>query len=417
MDKVYSKKFPSGLRLVVKKIDGLLSVSMGLLVGTGSCFETEQENGISHFIEHMMFKGTPKRNAFEISDAMDRIGAQSNAFTSKDTTCYYAKSTSEHLEEAFEILSDFVLHSTFPESEMDREKGVVLEEIAMVEDTPDDLCLDVLAEAYYGAAGYGRAILGPSDNVRRFTREDLCAYIAECYNPANIVVSLAGNVDPHFAEELVEKYMESELIKRAFTPRAKQIELRGQSLFRSKDIEQVHFAFGYPSFPREDKRMDAAMVVNAVLGGGMSSRLFQRVREQLGLAYTVYSFISSYTEGGSLTVYAGVNPNNVQKACDAIDETIDTLRKNMITPEELARGKEQLKSSLIMAQENTATQMIAYGKYMLYNDSILDMEKRIRELGALTLDDCALALEGSFHTDHAATAAVGKIDAPLRLPR
>ena len=417
MDKVYSKKFPSGLRLVVKKIDGLLSVSMGLLVGTGSCFETEQENGISHFIEHMMFKGTPKRNAFEISDAMDRIGAQSNAFTSKDTTCYYAKSTSEHLEEAFEILSDFVLHSTFPESEMDREKGVVLEEIAMVEDTPDDLCLDVLAEAYYGAAGYGRAILGPSDNVRRFTREDLCAYIAECYNPANIVVSLAGNVDPHFAEELVEKYMESELVKRAFTPRAKQIELRGQSLFRSKDIEQVHFTFGYPSFPREDKRMDAAMVVNAVLGGGMSSRLFQRVREQLGLAYTVYSFISSYTEGGSLTVYAGVNPNNVQKACDAIDETIDTLRKNMITPEELARGKEQLKSSLIMAQENTATQMIAYGKYMLYNDSILDMEKRIRELGALTLDDCALALEGSFHTDHAATAAVGKIDAPLRLPR
>lgn len=417
MDKVYSKKFPSGLRLVVKKIDGLLSVSMGLLVGTGSCFETEQENGISHFIEHMMFKGTPKRNAFEISDAMDRIGAQSNAFTSKDTTCYYAKSTSEHLEEAFEILSDFVLHSTFPESEMDREKGVVLEEIAMVEDTPDDLCLDVLAEAYYGTAGYGRTILGPSDNVRRFTREDLCAYIAECYNPANIVVSLAGNVDPRFAEELVEKYMESELVKRAFTPRAKQIEPRGQSLFRSKDIEQVHFAFGYPSFPREDKRMDAAMVVNAVLGGGMSSRLFQRVREQLGLAYTVYSFISSYTEGGSLTVYAGVNPNNVQKACEAIDETIDTLRKNMITPEELARGKEQLKSSLIMAQENTATQMIAYGKYMLYNDSILDMEKRIRELGALTLDDCALALEGSFHTDHAATAAVGKIDAPLRLPR
>lgn len=417
MDKVYSKKFPSGLRLVVKKIDGLLSVSMGLLVGTGSCFETEQENGISHFIEHMMFKGTPKRNAFEISDAMDRIGAQSNAFTSKDTTCYYAKSTSEHLEEAFEILSDFVLHSTFPESEMDREKGVVLEEIAMVEDTPDDLCLDVLAEAYYGTAGYGRTILGPSDNVRRFTREDLCAYIAECYNPANIVVSLAGNVDPRFAEELVEKYMESELVKRAFTPRAKQIEPRGQSLFRSKDIEQVHFAFGYPSFPREDKRMDAAMVVNAVLGGGMSSRLFQRVREQLGLAYTVYSFISSYTEGGSLTVYAGVNPNNVQKACDAIDETIDTLRKNMITPEELARGKEQLKSSLIMAQENTATQMIAYGKYMLYNDSILDMEKRIRELGALTLDDCALALEDSFHTDHAATAAVGKIDAPLRLPR
>ena len=159
---VYSKKFPSGLRLVVKKIDGLLSVSMGVLVGTGSCFESAEENGISHFIEHMMFKGTEKRTAFEISDAMDRIGAQVNAFTSKDITCYYAKSTSDHAEEAFSVLSDFVLGSVFPEEEMDREKGVVLEEISMTEDTPDDLCLDVLAEAYFGREGYGRPILGPA---------------------------------------------------------------------------------------------------------------------------------------------------------------------------------------------------------------------------------------------------------------
>ncbi len=417
MDLVYSKKFLSGLRLVVKKMDGLLSVSMGVLVGTGSCYETAAENGISHYIEHMMFKGTQKRTSFEISDAMDRIGAQVNAFTSKDLTCYYAKSTTEHAGEAFEILSDFVMHSTFPEDEMEREKGVVLEEIAMTEDTPDDLCLDVLAEAYFGKESYGRPILGPAENVRRFTRRELFDYIAERYNPENMVVSFAGNIDPHEAEALVGQYLEPELQKRNYVPRQKVIVQCEQSLVRTKDIEQVHIAFAYPSLPREDKRMDAALIVNTVLGGGMSSRLFQRVREQLGLAYTVYSYISSFTEGGILTVYAGVNPSNVQKACEAIFETIEALRKDKITAEEFKRGKEQLKSSLILAQENTASQMIAYGKYMLYNDALLDLEKRVEKIGALTQDDCAEALACNFDPTKMAAAAVGKIEKPIALDR
>ena len=417
MQMIYSKKFPSGLRLVVKKMEGLLSVSMGVLVGTGSCYETADENGISHYIEHMMFKGTQKRTSFEISDAMDRIGAQVNAFTSKDMTCYYAKSTTEHAGEAFEILYDFVMHSTFPEEEMEREKGVVLEEIAMTEDTPDDLCLDVLAEASFGKEGYGRPILGPAENVRRFTRGELCDYIAERYNPENMVVSFAGNIDPRDAETFVGQYLEPELQKRAYAPRKKVIAQCGQSLVRTKDIEQVHIAFAYPSLPREDERMDAALIVNTVLGGGMSSRLFQRVREQLGLAYTVYSYISSFTEGGILTVYAGVNPSNVQKACGAIFETIEALRKDKITADEFARGKEQLKSSLILAQENTASQMLAYGKYMLYNDALLDIEKRVANIGALTLDDCAEALATNFDASKMAAAAVGKIDAPIALER
>ena len=415
MDSVYSKKFSNGLRLVVKKMDGLLSVSMGILVGTGSCYETAEENGISHYIEHMMFKGTQKRNAFEISDAMDRIGAQVNAFTSKDITCYYAKSTSEHVGDAFEILADFVTHSTFPEEEMEREKGVVLEEIAMTEDTPDDLCLDVLAEAYFGNEGYGRTILGPAENVRRFSRLDLCDYIAERYNPENIVVSFAGNIEPALAEELVEKYLAPEFEKRAFAPRTKKLARCGQSLLRTKDIEQVHIAFAYPSFPREDKRMDAALIVNTVLGGGMSSRLFQRVREQMGLAYTVYSYISSFTEGGILTVYAGVNPSNVTKACHAIMDTIEELRREKITQDEFIRGKEQLKSSIILAQENTASQMIAYGKHMLYNDAVLDLEQRVRHIGELTMEDCVQALAESFRREQMAAAAVGKIDTPLPL--
>lgn len=413
----YTKTFPSGLRMVVKKIDGLLSVSMGAVVGTGSCFETERENGISHFIEHMMFKGTQKRTAFEISDAMDRIGAQVNAFTSKDITCYYAKSTSDHAGEAFEILSDFVLGSVFPEEEMDREKGVVLEEISMVEDTPDDLCLDVLAEAYFGKEGYGRPILGPAENVKRFSRRELFDYIEERYAPENIVISFAGNIDVKYAEELVEKYFESGMKKRAYKAREKKISLCGGSLFKVKDIEQVHIAFAYPSLRREDKLMDAALVMNTILGGGMSSRLFQKVREQMGLAYTVYSYISSFTEGGLLTIYAGVNPANVQKAQDAIFDTVSDLCKNKFTDDEFLRGKEQLKSSVILSQENTASQMVAYGKHMLFTGEVFDPEKRAKEIGEMTREDCEKALAMNFDAEKLAAAAVGKLDAPLTIDR
>lgn len=411
----YSKKFPSGLRLVVKKIDGVLSVSMGILAGTGSCFETGAENGISHFIEHMMFKGTAKRSAFEISDAMDCIGAQVNAFTSKDITCYYAKSTTDHAGEAFEILSDFVLNSIFPEEEMEREKGVVLEEIAMNEDTPDDLCLDVLAEAYFGEEGYGRPILGPAENVKNFTRKNLFDYIAERYNPENLVVSFAGNIDVNYAAELVEKYFESALQKRKFAERKKPLALAHKSLFKTKDIEQAHIAFAYPSLAREDELMDAALVVNAVLGGGMSSRLFQKVREQMGLAYTVYSYISSFTEGGLLTVYAGVNPSNVAKAQDAIEGVIAEFCKNKLTQDELARGREQLKSSLVLAQENSASQMLAYGKYMLYNDAVLDFEKRVRGIEAITMEDCERAIAANFGRENMAASIVGKVNRPLEI--
>ncbi len=412
---VYSKKFESGLRLVVKKMDGLLSVSMGILVGTGSCFETEGENGISHFIEHMMFKGTQKRNAFEISDAMDRIGAQVNAFTSKDITCYYAKSTSDHTGEAFEILSDFVLNSVFPEEEMDREKGVVLEEISMTEDTPDDLCLDVLAEAYFGKEGYGRPILGPAKNVKGFTREDLFFYIAERYNPENMVVSFAGNIEPALAEELVCKYFEGALRKRPFARREKKISLCGGSLARSKDIEQVHIAFAWPSLPREDELSDACLVMNTVLGGGMSSRLFQTVREKMGLAYAVYSYVSAFTEGGMLTVYAGVNPANVGRARDAILKTVRDFCRDKFTEEEFARGREQLKASVILSQESTASQMLSYGKYMLYNDRELDLEGRMRAISSMTREDCVRALEQNFDFSRMAAAAVGKTDRPLSL--
>ena len=410
---VITKQFPGGLRLVVNKMEGLYSVSMGVLVGTGSCFESAEENGISHFIEHMMFKGTNKRNAFEISDAMDRIGAQVNAFTSKDITCYYAKSTSDHAEEAFEILADFVSDSIFPEEEMAREKGVVCEEIAMAEDMPDDLCRDVLAQAFYGEEGYGRTILGPAENVRSFTREDLKKYVAERYNPKNLVVCFAGNIGMEEACALVEKYFPSALADVPFNKREKKISFAQSSLYKFKDIEQVHIAYGYPSLPRDDKLMDASILVNNILGGGMSSRLFQKVREQMGLAYTVYSYISSYTEGSILYVYAGINPSNVGKAQEAIFKTIEDFRRDKFTKEEFLREKEQLKSSLIFSQESTISQMTMCAKQMLYKNKVINFSERIKEIENITMEDCVRALELNYHTEHLAAAAVGKVKQPL----
>ena len=206
MENVKTKLLDNGIRVIVKRMEGLLSVTMGVLVGAGSAYETDQEDGISHFLEHMQFKGTDKRTAFEISDAFDALGAQVNAFTGKDVTCYYAKATVDHAAEAFGLLADLFLNSRFPEEELERERGVVLEEINMDEDSPEDLCLDLLSRAAFGGDNYGRNILGPAENVKRFAREDLFRYRDELYAPENVVVSFAGNISVETALKLTEEY-------------------------------------------------------------------------------------------------------------------------------------------------------------------------------------------------------------------
>lgn len=411
---VYEKRYPNGLRLVVKQMEGLLSVTTGILVGTGASVETDAEDGISHFIEHMQFKGTKKRTAFEISDAFDRIGAQVNAFTGKDVTCYYSKCTSDHTAEAFEILSDLFLNSIFPDDEMEREKGVVCEEISMNEDAPDELCFDVLSSAYYGKEGYGRNILGPASNVKGFTREDIFRYKSERYCPENIVISFAGGVDMQTAESLVETYF-GNLEKGNFRPRDKHIARQHLSLIKTKPIEQVHIAIGYPSLPREHALADALQTANSVLGGSMSSRLFQEVREKLGLAYSVYSYVSAFQECGSLVIYAGVNPSSADKAYDAVGRVIADLRKEGITREEFLRGREQMKASMLFSQESTPSQMLLYGKHMLFNDEIFDFEGKLAAINAVTEDAVREAISLTFDESGKAVGAVGNLDKPFAL--
>ncbi len=393
---IHFKQLDNGLKLVVNQMSGLMSVTMGILVHTGASVESDKEDGISHFIEHMMFKGTKKRTAYQISDEMDRIGAQMNAFTGKDITCYYAKSTTGHAQEAFEILADLFLNSTFPEDELAREKGVIIEEINMNEDTPDDLCLDTLSRAFYGERGYGRNILGPRKNVEGFTKADIESYMQKRYCSDNIVISMAGNIDVNAAEEMDVK-----------------VDIKAQSLFKTKDIEQVHIGIAYPSVKRYDGLFDATQIMNAILGGSMSSRLFQTVREELGLAYTVYSYISTYCETGTLAVYAGVNSEKYQQSAEAIYNCLNDLRKKNISEEEFLRGKEQLISSQIFAQESTSSQMLLFGKELLYRGQVYNFEERVNKISSVTLNDVLDAIDVNFNDKYKAVALIGAVDKPL----
>ena len=359
-----------------------------------------------------MLPHTATRTAFNISDEMDAIGAQVNAFTGKDMTCYYAKSTSDHAAEAFGILADLFLNSTFPAEEIKREKGVIIEEISMNEDTPDDLCLDLLSKAFFGDKNYGRNILGPKKNVRSFKKSDILAYMDERYTADNIVISMAGNISIEEAQGLVEKYFSS--VKRG-DGRRREIEVRLQSknLVKKKDIEQVHIGIAYPSMKRYEPLADATMIVNAVLGGSMSSRLFQEVREKRGLAYTVYSYLTSYKDTGSLVVYAGVNAENYLDSVGAIYDCIADIKKKNITEYEFKRGKEQLLSSQIFAQESTSSQMLLYGKELVYSGKIYDFEERVRQINAVTFADALQAVEYNFDDTYRATSLVGCVDRHL----
>ncbi|MBE5746738.1 MAG: insulinase family protein [Clostridiales bacterium] len=411
---VYEKRYENGLRLVVKNMEGLMSVTMGILVGTGAGVESDSEDGISHFIEHMQFKGTKKRNAFEISDAFDRIGAQVNAFTGKDLTCYYSKCTSDHTSDCFELLSDLFLNATYPEDEMEREKGVICEEISMNEDTPEDLCLDLLANAFYGKENYGRNILGSAKNVKGFTLDDVQKYKRARYCPENIVISFAGGVDMTTAEALVETYF-GRLEKGAFENRKPKIIKQHLSLIKQKPIEQMHIAIAYPSVCRGDSREDMVSAINGVFGGSMSARLFQEVREKRGLAYSVYSYISAFPEAATQNVYAGVNPTKADEAYQAIHDVVAQMKKDGITKDEFLRSREQMKAGMFFSNESSNAQMLLYGKYMLYFNKIFDFEDKLNRINAMTYDDTRDVLSIMFNDDEKAVAVVGNTDKPFAL--
>ncbi|GGM21786.1 peptidase M16 [Paraliobacillus quinghaiensis] len=388
----------NGLRIVLEGIPTVRSVTIGIWIRAGSRNETKENNGISHFLEHMFFKGTDKKNAKEIAEAFDAIGGQINAFTSKEYTCYYVKVLDTHKEFAVDLLADMFFHSKFDPEEIEKEKNVVLEEIKMSEDTPDDIVHDLLAEASYGDHPLGYPILGIDNTLKSFTAEDLHQYKEKHYRPDNIVISVAGNVDKTFithVESLFDQFTEtnqtSSIDKSIFIPK---------QLTRKKETEQAHLCIGYPGLPVDASNIFSLVVINNVLGGSMSSRLFQEIREQRGLAYSVFSYHSSFIDDGLLTIYAGTGKEYLSVLQETIHQTITSLIQDGLTDKELKNSKEQLKGNLVLGLESTNSRMSRNGKNELLLGRHRSIDELIAEIDEVNMESANQLIQQIFNQDY-----------------
>lgn len=375
-----------GLRLVLDEIPFIQSVTAGIWVKAGCVNEEKTYSGISHFIEHMMFKGTEKRTAKQIATDTDALGAQMNAFTSKEYTCYYVRSLSSNLDRVCEILLDMVTDSRFDPDEMDREKKVVMEEMKMVQDTPEDLVHDILYEELFKGEPLAKSILGNPESLRPITHDDIVNYIGREYTLDNIVVSVSGNFD----EEQVFALFEEKLSCFAGSKPALTDDGTGYvPSFRTKvkDIEQSHLAIGTRTFEFAHADSYALTLLSNIFGGTMSSRLFQNIREEKGLAYTVYSSIAAHDNRGFFSISAGIAHDKVEDTVHAIREELDRLASGGVTAEELQIAKEQVKGSLIFGLENTSSRMVSNGKRALLRNCVQSQEEALAAVDAVTEED------------------------------
>lgn len=401
-------KYDNGLRLINNYMPSTRSVAIGVFVGVGSANESLTNNGISHFVEHMLFKGTKKRTAFQIAETIDGLGGQINAYTSKQMTSYYTVSVDEHIGKCLDVLSDLFFNSKMDDNEIKKEQNVVLEEISMVEDTPDDLCLDLSVTSYYAEHPLGYSILGTKENVLSFDHNTLKEFVDKYYNPHNTIVSIAGNVKDDDAYKLVDKYFAKKMKQQGFVPPGLQESSRASTInTRFKDIEQANVAVVFPGLIFNHKHEVAMLLMNSILGGGMSSLLFQKIREKLGLAYSVYSFPSSYTNNGSYTVYFGTNKDKVKEALKATKSVIKKLISNGISEKEFNRGKEQLKGGIVLGQESSSAIMNANGKTAIMKNEPFNIDKRLEDINNLTIEDVNEVIRSVFNFNDVSMSYVG----------
>ena len=375
-----------GVRVVMEKIPHVQSAAIGIWVKTGAVNETAKYAGVSHYIEHMMFKGTENRNAREIAADIDKIGGQMNAFTSKESTCYYVKVLKDNFEKGAEVLLDMLSNSLFDKIEMDKERQVICEEIKMIEDQPDDLAHDVVSEILFKGNPLGNSIIGTPSSLNRISRKVLTEYFDTQYTRDSIVVSVAGNINPDqvcaYLEDKFDKLGASKPVhENGYTPYEKKHKVI------VKDIQQSHLCLATRAISLIDPRYYAFSVLNNVMGGSMSSRLFQNIREEKGLAYSVYSMLSCFSSDGYFNIYAGVSHDKIGAAIGGIREELEILGSQGITEEELSASREQLKSSYIFGQENVASRMFAIGKNLILLDRVFTPEEVLEGLNAVTMDD------------------------------
>ncbi len=384
----YRTRLGNGIRVVGEEIPALRSVSIGVWIATGSRYETEANNGISHFLEHMLFKGTDQRSAKEIAEVFDGIGGQVNAFTSKEYTCYYAKVLDEHFGIAVETLADMLFHSKFAPEEIEKEKKVVIEEIRMYEDEPDELVMDVLAESVYAGHPLGYTILGVEDNLRSFTRKDIQDYVSARYKPTNMVIAVAGNVPEAEAIRLLERHFGAARgAAEEAEPTLTVPPFKRTLSVREKDTEQVHICLAAPGLPAGHEDLYTLVLLNNALGNSTSSRLFQEIREERGLAYSVFSFHTAYKDCGMFGIYTGTSPEHVSEVMSVIERICLDVAEHGLTDEELRKGKEQVKGSMMLSLESTSSRMSRLGKNELMLGREVTLDETIAGINAVTADD------------------------------
>jgi len=374
----------NGVRVLMEEMPTMRSVSFGIWVKTGSRNETARNNGISHLIEHMLFKGSEKYSAQQIAEIFDGIGGNVNAFTSKEYTCYYFKVLDSHLPIAMDVLADMFFRSRMDPDELEKEKGVILEEIAMYEDTPDDYVHDLISEAAYPDHSLSFPILGREPVLSRITVDDIRDYMRQHYHVRNIVISAAGHLDDSVLP-LVERYFGN--FSNSGNPAA-IVSPRFAARFevREKQTEQNHMCIAFPGLAIDDDRIYDMVLLNNVIGGGMSSRLFQEIREQRGLAYSVYSYHTAHLDSGLFTIYAGTMPKHTREALETILAIVDGIAANGITAAELEKGKEQLKGSVLLSLESTSSRMNRLGKNELLLGRHDSLEESLQKVDRIDLD-------------------------------
>lgn len=405
MDRIY--KFSNGLRLALCPMAHTRSVAIGVFVGAGAANETKEISGISHFTEHMLFKGTSKRSAFDIANEMESVGAQINAFTARHMTCYYTISTDEHTEHCMEVLSDIFFNSTLLDDEIDKERKVILEEISRDEDDPEDVCNEGLASVFYGDTPMGRPILGSRENVNSFKSQDIKNYLENYYVPNNTIISIAGSFKIEDAVALASKYFENNFISNGIVKDVEQSETYSAYFYKQKATEQANVAFAFPSYTFSHHKREVVSLISNVFGGGMSSRLFQNVRERHGLAYDVYSIVSADKHNGAFSIYVGTNPNTAVKATEAIKEEIDKLRATGINDQEFNKGIQQLKTNLVLGSESSLSLMRANGRNMIMMGETFDVDKRLEAINSITFNDVNKAIKDIFNYEKVSASYVG----------
>jgi len=375
----------NGTVIVTETIPDVRSVTLGFWIGVGSRNETAEENGISHFIEHLLFKGTEHRTAKDISETFDRLGAEFNAFTSKEFTCYYSRLLDEHLPTGVEVLADILQNSLLTEEHINFEREVVLEEIAMYEDTPDELIHDLFTASLWQDHPLGQHVLGTRETVETFDRPMIADYWRRNYGPGNIVIAAAGNLEHEAFVDLINEYYRPESTAKV-TPFPKEPRIGASVSIQERQTEQVHICLGTAGLDSRHPDRFALSVLENILGGSMSSRLFQKVREERGLAYSIYSYHSLYLDSGNLVVYAGTRPANVNKVMSIVVGEINDIKSGGVTQDELDRAKDHLKGQMVLSLESTRNRMIRAGRSELAHGEILSIDELVRRVSAVTVE-------------------------------